>query len=106
MTRKRNFKTTFYLTLRHLGMLCKVPRQTVRKIHVAKTIHPDGSETSYDAPLDVMPENPNPLQSAIAVFIAEKKLSRDNCKFDAGTQSCVCGNSLDSFLNKTCNNKK
>jgi hypothetical protein len=106
MKRKRNFQTSIYLALRHMGMLCKVSKPTARKIHVVKTIHPDGRVTTYNAPLDAMPENKYSLQSEIGAFLSDKKVSKPGCKFDVNTQSCVCGHSLNDFLTKTCNNKK
>ena len=57
MKRKRNFQTSIYLALRYMSMLCKGSEPAARKIHIAKTIYPDGRETIYDAPLDSMPEN-------------------------------------------------
>ena len=106
MKRKRNFQTSIYLALRHMGMLCKVAKPAARKIHVAKTIHPDGRETIYNAPLDAMPENTYSLESEVGAFLADKKISKPGCKFDIAKQSCVCGYALNDFLTKTCNNKK
>ena len=106
MKRKRNFQTSIYLALRHMGMLCKVSKPAARKIHVVKTIHPDGRVTTYNAPLDAMPENKYSLQSEVGAFLSDKKVSKPGCKFDVNMQSCVCGHSLNDFLTKTCNNKK
>jgi hypothetical protein len=106
MKRKRNFQTSFYLALRRVGMLCKAPRMAPRRIHVVKTVHPNGRETIYNEPLATMPENSYSLESEIGAFLSDKKISKPGCKFNVTTQSCVCGHSLNDFLSKTCNNKK
>ena len=57
MKRRRNFQIKLYLVLKRVGMLCKVPRPESRRFLIAKTIHPDGAVTIYNAPLNAMPEN-------------------------------------------------
>jgi len=105
MTRKRNLQTSIYLALRHMGMLCKTPKSTPRKIHIQKTIHPDGSIIIYDAPLDESPKNSNSFQSELGAFLANKKLAKVGCTFDVQTQSCSCGKTTDEFLKTSCNDK-
>lgn len=106
MKRKRNFQTSFYLSLRHMGMLCKAPKPEPRKLKLAMTIHSDGSVTKYDGPIDAVPVNTHSLESEVGAFLADKKISKPGCKFDVSSQTCVCGHSLNDFLTKTCNNKK
>lgn len=106
MKRKRNIKTYLYLLLRHCGMLCRKPGKITRRIRVAKTIHPDGSTTHYDEYLAKIPENKFSLQSEVGAFLATKKLSKPNCKFDITLQLCSCGKNLNEFVNTACNNKK
>jgi hypothetical protein len=102
MTRKRNFQTSIYLALRRMGMLCKTPKPTPRKIYIQKTIQPDGRQIIYTEPLDSIPENPYSLQSEIGVFLADKKISKPGCKFDIASQQCICGNTTNEFLTLTC----
>ena len=102
MKRKRNLQTTFYLALRHMGMLCKAPKPEPRKLKLAMTIHADGSITKYDGPIDAVPVNQNSLESEIGAFLADKKISKPGCKFEVSTQSCICGKNISEFLTQTC----
>ena len=106
MKRRRNFQTKLYLVLRHMGMLCKPKRPEPKKLRLSMTVHADGSITKYNGPIDAVPANTHSLQSQIGVFLADKKVSKLDCKFDVSSQTCVCGHSLNDFLTKTCNNKK
>lgn len=77
MTRKRNFKTTFFLLLRRFGMLCKIPRKEKPKLRIARTVYPEGRNSSIEAEQ--------------YVWIQTRLLSKPQCKFNADTRSCVCG---------------
>jgi hypothetical protein len=102
MKRKRNFQTSIYLALRHMGMLCKAPKPEPRKLKLAMTIHADGSITKYDGPIDAVPVNTHSLESEVGAFLADKKISKPGCKFDVSTQSCICGKNISEFLTQTC----
>ena len=87
MTRKRNFKTTFFLLLRRLGMLCKLPRKEKPTLRIARTVWPENRNSS--------------IESEQHVWIQTRLLSKPQCNFDAETRSCVCGiNSLEDFALK------
>ena len=88
MTRKRDLKTFFLLMLRHMGMLCRKPRQEKPGLRIAYSIYP---------------EDRNPIQAERHVWVETKKTSRKNCKFDSKTMSCSCGvASLEQFA-QNCN---
>ena len=48
MTIKRKLKSKFKLALRRVGLLCKRPVETTRRIRISKTINPDGTVTKHD----------------------------------------------------------
>jgi hypothetical protein len=47
MTIKRKFKSKFKLALRRVGLLCKQPVETTRRIRISHTRNPDGSITQH-----------------------------------------------------------
>jgi hypothetical protein len=48
MTLRKKIKSRFKLALRRLGMLCKRPKGTSKRIRITKTINPDGTVTIHD----------------------------------------------------------
>jgi hypothetical protein len=48
MTFKKKITSRFKLMLRHLGMLCKQPREPKTRIRISKTLNPDGTTTVHD----------------------------------------------------------
>jgi len=86
MKRSRNFTTHTLLLLRKLGMLCKKP-QPIKRLRISRTVWPD-----RDSDID----------SQRHVWVETKKTTRQSCKFDLTTASCVCGvNSIEQF-NTSC----
>ena len=77
MTRKRNLTTSFLLTLRHLGMLCKPRREEPRRLRIASTTYPDNRQSAID--------------SEQHVWIQNKLKGRPNCQFDSIKRTCACG---------------
>jgi hypothetical protein len=47
MTVRKKIKSKFKLMLRRLGMLCKRPIETTRRIRISKTLNPDGTVTEH-----------------------------------------------------------
>lgn len=47
MTIKRKFKAKAMLALRSIGLLCKRPAETTRRIRISKTLNPDGTITEH-----------------------------------------------------------
>jgi hypothetical protein len=89
MKRKRNLKTQFLLTLRHLGMLCKAKREEAPRLRIARTVYPA--------------ERMSPIESEQHVWIQTKLSTRPNCQFDSTSRTCACGvKSIEQFANK-CN---
>jgi len=85
MKRSRNFKTSMLLLLRKLGMLCKKP-QPVKRLRISRTVCPDRNTD---------------IQSQQHVWVETKKTTRQSCKFDSTTMSCVCGiASVEEFAQK------
>lgn len=77
--KKRGFKTSFLLMLRHAGMLCKKPVPITRRIRVARTVYPNGySEIT-------------PIDSEVHVFLETKKSVFTNCQYDVEARRCSCG---------------
>lgn len=92
MTRKRNFKTSFLLLLRHLGMLCKPKRQEPQRLRIASTVYPKDRIT--------------PIEAEQHNWIESKKKARVNCQFDSTTRTCPCGiSSIEEFA-VNCNTNK
>jgi hypothetical protein len=84
MKRKRNFKTSFLLMLRHLGMLCKPQRQEVPRLRIARTVWPESRMSAID--------------SEQHVWIQNKLKGRLDCQFDSITRTCACGvDTIDQF---------
>lgn len=77
MTRKRNLTTSFLLTLRRLGMLCKPKREEPRRLRIASTTYPDNRMSAID--------------SEQHVWIQNKLKGRPNCQFDSIKRTCACG---------------
>jgi hypothetical protein len=98
MTFKKKVKSKFKSFLRRLGLLCKKPTKTTRRIRISRTLNSDGTVTVYDSPVFQVAENPNIIESEIHVFLEEKKLSNPKCQFDSSKKSCICGKSLEDFL--------
>ena len=48
MRLKKKIKSKFLIYLRKMGLLCKPPKKTKHKIHISRSVHPDGSITEYD----------------------------------------------------------
>ena len=46
MTNKLKYR--FKIKLRKMGMLCKKPTPTPKRIRISKTVEPDGSETKHN----------------------------------------------------------
>jgi len=90
MTRKRDLKTFFLLMLRHMGMLCRKPRQEKPGLRIAYSVYP---------------EDRNPIQAERHVWVETKKTSRKNCKFDSKTMSCPCGVKGDVAFVEGCKTK-
>lgn len=84
MTRKRNFKTSFLLLLRRLGMLCKIPRKETPKLRIARTVYPENRTSSIEAEQHV--------------WVQTRLMSKPKCQFNADTMSCSCGvKSIEEF---------
>jgi len=89
MKRKRNLKTHFLITLRHLGMLCKVKQPEAPRLRIARTVYPEGRTS--------------PIESEQHIWIQTKLSTRPNCNFDSATRTCPCGiKSIEQFALK-CN---
>ena len=107
MKRKRNITTSFLLSLRRVGMLCKTPVEPTPRIRVTKTVHPDGT-------VDILPArvqskdiiNTTPMKSEVHVWIENKKSALKNCQFDSETSTCPCGVDLDDFASSGCSKSK
>ena len=93
--KKRGFKTSFLLMLRHVGMLCKKPVvEPKRRIRVAKTIYPNGYAEM------------RPIDSEIHVFLENKKSVFPNCRYDVEARRCSCGvMGVDQFAAEGCSLK-
>lgn len=89
MKRKRNLNTWLLLQLRSLGMLCKKPTPTPKRIRIASTVYPDGNVKSIDAERHV--------------WVETKKSGRKSCQFDSSTMSCMCGVTTIEQFAKSCN---
>jgi hypothetical protein len=70
---KKKIKVKFLICLRKMGMLCKPPKKNKLKIHLSKSVYPDGSITEYDSPLDYVPLNKNSFESELHVYHEMKK---------------------------------
>lgn len=68
MTFKKKVKTKFKSFLRRIGLLCKKPQPPKRKIHISRSIQPDGTVVEYDSPLDKIPLNPSSFESELHVW--------------------------------------
>lgn len=90
--RKRNVETKFLILLRKFGMLCRKPHYKP-VIRVARTVYPDD-------------QNMSETDVARHIFVESRKLIHKDCELDAKQELCKkCGATLDSFLEKGCNNK-
>jgi hypothetical protein len=93
--RKRDFKTSFLLMLRHAGMLCKKPVEPKRKIRVSHTVYPNGNQEI------------RPIDAEIHVFLQNKKAAFPECRFDIESRRCTCGvMGIDQFAAEGCSVKK
>jgi len=91
--RKRNFKTKFQIWLRHMGLLCKKPVETRKRIRVSHTVYPEGIVS--------------PIDAERAVWVENKKSGIKGCMFDVDARSCECGvKSIDDFARGNCAKKK
>ena len=90
MTRKRDLKTFSLLLLRHMGMLCRKPRQEKPGLRIARSVYP---------------EDRSPIEAERHVWVETKKMSRKNCKFDSKTMSCPCGVKGDRQFVEGCKTK-
>jgi hypothetical protein len=73
MRLKKKIKSKFLIYLRKMGLLCKPPKKTKHKIHISRSVHPDGSITEYDLPLENIPLNKNSFESELHVYHEMKR---------------------------------
>lgn len=93
--KKRGFKTSFLLMLRHAGMLCKKPVEPKRRIRVARTVYPNGYSEM------------RPIDAEIHVFLQNKKAAFPECRYDVEARRCSCGvMGADLFAAEGCSVKK
>ena len=91
--------------LRRWGMLTKKNKPQVFKLRLQKSILANGAEVVYTEPIlkSELPINNQSMITEVACWVEWKKTFNSSCKFDAITQSCMCGKTLEQFaVTKTC----
>ena len=67
MTFKKRLKTKIKSALRKMGMLCKKPTQSSKRIRISKTVYPNGQILEHDRITEV-PENKHSFESELHVW--------------------------------------
>ena len=75
MTNKR-LKSKFKLFLRKVGMICKKPVETSKRIRVSKTVYPNG-EVIEHGKIEKVPENKHSFESELHVW---REIHRETVK--------------------------
>lgn len=105
MSKKRYIKGKLMLMLRRWGMLCKKAQPKSRVLRIKQSLMPDGTVHNYTEPIlaEDLPTNTRSIDSEVHVWVEWKKGYNSKCKFNAATNSCVCGKNMDQFLKtQTC----
>jgi hypothetical protein len=80
MTLRKKIKSKFKLFLRKLGMLCKGPTGTSKRIRISKTVYPDDTIVEHGY-ITKVPENKDSFASELHVFNEIKNsVKKDNKK--------------------------
>lgn len=77
--------------MRHMGMLCRAPKQEKTGLRIERTVYPDVQLSNIDR--------------EIHVYLETKKMAAKGCKFDTFKRVCECGYTMDKFGEMGCKNK-
>jgi hypothetical protein len=78
MTIKKKVKSKFKLFLRRLGMLCKKPTESSKRIRISKTINPDGTSTEHGRITEQPLFEGNTFESELHIYNEIKKSVKKN----------------------------
>jgi hypothetical protein len=99
MSKKKYIKGKLMLLLRRWGMLCKKTQPKSRVLRIKQSLMPDGTVLNYTEPIlaEDLPTNTSSINSEVHIWVEWKKGYNKDCKFDAATNSCVCGKTVEQF---------
>ena len=89
--RKRNWKIIMFRVLRSIGILCKKPRTIKLVPRVQSTVYPSYTDSF--------------IKVQRFAYLNNKRNSYENCQFDAETETCMCGYSVDEFGGNGCSKR-
>jgi hypothetical protein len=92
---KNVIKFKALMALRRFGLIPEASEPEKQGVRVAKTVYPS----------DVATQTMTPLETAVYIYLENKKASAKNCQFDTNTHTCVCGVTVNSFGEKGCPNR-
>jgi hypothetical protein len=80
MTFKTKTKARFQSFLRRLGLLCKKPTESTKRVRISKTINPDGSTTQHERLTKQPLYEGNTFESELHIYNEIKKTVKTNNK--------------------------
>jgi hypothetical protein len=92
---KNIIKFKALMALRRFGLISQPSEPLKQGIRVAKTVYPTDVET----------QTMTPIETAVYIYLENKKASAKNCQFDTESQTCVCGITVNKFGEKGCPNR-
>ena len=79
MTFRKKTKAKFKLFLRNLGMLCKGPTGSSKRIRISKTVYPDNTVVEHGY-ITKVPQNKDSFASELHVYNEIKKSVKKTVK--------------------------
>lgn len=83
------------MALRRLGLIPQPSEPFKQNIKISKTVYPTSTDTV------VM----TPIETAVYIYLENKKSSFNGCQFNTETKTCVCGVTVNKFGEKGCPNR-